>query len=130
MRKIIVLEHITLDGVIQAGGGPEEDTSGGFEYGGWSAPYDDDILRAALQKQMNMPFDLLLGRKTFGIWGVLLASTWGCMAGRQHGNQVRRLEYHDFPRMAAVRVFERRYCGKSRQAQARTGAASTRLGKW
>jgi dihydrofolate reductase len=68
MRKIIVLEHITLDGVIQAGGGPEEDNSGGFEYGGWSAAYDDDILRAALQKQMNMPFDLLLGRKTFDIW--------------------------------------------------------------
>jgi dihydrofolate reductase len=68
MRRIIVLEHITLDGVIQAGGGPEEDTSGGFAYGGWAAPYDDDIIGAALQKQMNMPFDLLLGRKTFDIW--------------------------------------------------------------
>ena len=68
MRKIIVLEHITLDGVIQAGGGPEEDTSGGFAYGGWAAPYDDDVLGAALQNQMNMPFDLLLGRKTFDIW--------------------------------------------------------------
>jgi dihydrofolate reductase len=68
MRRIVVLEHITLDGVIQAGGGPEEDTSGGFAYGGWAAPYDDDILGAALQKQMNMPFDLLLGRKTFDIW--------------------------------------------------------------
>lgn len=72
MRKIIVLEHITLDGVIQAGGGPEEDTSGGFAYGGWAAPYSDDILEAALQKQINMPFDLLLGRKTFDIW----ASFW------------------------------------------------------
>ena len=68
MRKLIVLEHITLDGVIQAGGGPEEDTSGGFAYGGWAAPYDDDVLGAALQKQMSMPFDLLLGRKTFDIW--------------------------------------------------------------
>ena len=68
MRKIVVLEHITLDGVIQAGGGPEEDTSGGFAYGGWAAPYDDDILGAALQKQMNKPFDLLLGRRTFDIW--------------------------------------------------------------
>src|ERR1700733_11594351 len=68
MRRIIVLEHITLDGVIQAGGGPEEDTSGGFAYGGWAAPYNDDIIGAALQKQMNMPFDLLLGRKTFDIW--------------------------------------------------------------
>ena len=68
MRKIIVLEHISLDGVIQAPGGPEEDTSGGFAYGGWAAPYDDDILGAALKKQMDMPFDLLLGRKTFDIW--------------------------------------------------------------
>src|SRR5499427_136634 len=68
MRKIIVLEHITLDGVIQAGGGPEEDTSGAFAYGGWAAPYDDDVLGAALQKKMNVPFDLLLGRKTFDIW--------------------------------------------------------------
>ena len=48
MRKIIVLEHISLDGVIQAPGGPEEDTSDGFAYGGWAAPYDDDILGAAL----------------------------------------------------------------------------------
>jgi len=68
MRKIIMLEHISLDGVIQGPGGPDEDTSGGFAYGGWSAPYDDDILGAALQKQMSSPFDLLLGRKTFEIW--------------------------------------------------------------
>ena len=68
MRKVIVLEFITLDGVIQAGGGPEEDTSGGFAYGGWQAPYSDDVLGAVINKQMNMPFDLLLGRKTFEIW--------------------------------------------------------------
>jgi dihydrofolate reductase len=77
MRKIIVLEHISLDGVIQAGGGPDEDRSGGFGYGGWAAPYDDDIIGAALQKQMSRPFDLLLGRKTFDIW----ASFWP-----QHGD--------------------------------------------
>jgi len=68
MRKINVLEFITLDGVIQAGGGPEEDTSGGFKYGGWQAPYSDDVIGAVMQKQMSMPFDLLLGRKTFEIW--------------------------------------------------------------
>ena len=68
MRKVIVLEFITLDGVIQAGGGPEEDTSGGFAYGGWQAPYSDDVLGTVMKKQMNMPFDLLLGRKTFEIW--------------------------------------------------------------
>ena len=68
MRKIIVLEHISLDGVIQAPGGPEEDTSGGFAYGGWIAPYSDAILGTALRRQMNLPFDLLLGRTTFEIW--------------------------------------------------------------
>ena len=68
MRRIIALEFVTLDGVIQAGGGPEEDTSGGFAYGGWQAPYSDDVIRAVMDKQMNMPFDLLLGRKTFEIW--------------------------------------------------------------
>ena len=68
MRKIIVLEHISLDGVIQAPGGPKEDTSGGFKNGGWVAPFSDPILGTSLDKQMNKPFDLLLGRKTFEIW--------------------------------------------------------------
>jgi dihydrofolate reductase len=68
MRKVIVLEHISIDGVIQAPGGPDEDTSGGFAYGGWIAPYSDEILGTALRRQMNMPFDLLVGRKTFEIW--------------------------------------------------------------
>jgi dihydrofolate reductase len=68
MRKVIVLEHISLDGVIQAPGGQDEDTSGGFAYGGWIAPYSDAILGKALRRQMNLPFDLLLGRKTFEIW--------------------------------------------------------------
>ena len=65
MRKGIVLEFVTLDGVIQAPGGPEEDTSDGFTYGGWQAPYADDVTGAVMQRQMNLPFDLLLGRKTF-----------------------------------------------------------------
>lgn len=68
MRKIIVLEHITLDGVIQAPGGPEEDISGGFPYGGWISSFSDSVLGTAIRKQMNLPFDLLLGRKTFNIW--------------------------------------------------------------
>lgn len=68
MRKIIVLEHISIDGVIQGPGGPEEDTSGGFAHGGWIAPYSDEILGTALRKRMNTPFDLLIGRKTFDIW--------------------------------------------------------------
>jgi dihydrofolate reductase len=68
MRKVVVLEHISLDGVIQAPGGPDEDTSGGFAYGGWIAPYSDEILGTVLRRQMDLPFDLLLGRKTFDIW--------------------------------------------------------------
>lgn len=68
MRKVIVLEHISLDGVIQAPGGPEEDTSGGFAYGGWIAPYADATLGTLLRRQMALSFDLLLGRKTYDIW--------------------------------------------------------------
>lgn len=68
MRKLIVLEFMTLDGVIQAGGGPDEDRSGGFAYGGWQAPYADAVSGDVITKQMNMPFDLLLGRITFDIW--------------------------------------------------------------
>src|SRR5262245_16926298 len=68
MRKVMVLEHISLDGVIRAPGGPEEDTSGGFAYGGWTASYSDEILGTLVSRQMNLPFDLLLGRKTFEIW--------------------------------------------------------------
>ena len=67
MRKIVVLSMITLDGVIQAPGGPKEDTSGGFKYGGWVAPYLDEVGGKVLEKQMK-PADYLLGRKTFKIW--------------------------------------------------------------
>jgi dihydrofolate reductase len=70
-RKIIVLSFITLDGVMQAPGGPEEDTSGGFKYGGWVAPYFDETAGKVMEKQMK-PADLLLGRKTFDIF----ASYW------------------------------------------------------
>jgi dihydrofolate reductase len=68
MRKLIVLEHISIDGVIQAPGGREEDPSNGFAYGGWVGPYGDEVGGNTLRKQMNKPFDLLLGRKTFDIW--------------------------------------------------------------
>jgi dihydrofolate reductase len=71
MRKIIVSQFITLDGVMQAPGGPEEDTSGSFEYGGWVAPYFDEVSGKEMVKQMK-PADLLLGRKTFEIF----ASYW------------------------------------------------------
>jgi dihydrofolate reductase len=65
VRKVNVLEFVSLDGVIQAPRGPEEDTSSGFAYGGWTSPHSDSVSSTAMRKQMNMPFDLLLGRKTF-----------------------------------------------------------------
>ena len=64
MRKIIVSAYITLDGVIQAPGGPEED----FKYGGWSAPYYDEALDKIADSQQKPAKDLLLGRKTFEIF--------------------------------------------------------------
>jgi dihydrofolate reductase len=67
MRKIIVLSMISLDGVMQAPGGPKEDTSGGFKYGGWTASYGDEDYDKAVQKELK-PADYLLGRKTFEIW--------------------------------------------------------------
>lgn len=71
MRKIIVLSFISLDGVMQAPGGPEEDTSNDFKYGGWVVPYFDEVIGKIMEKQMK-PADLLLGRKTFEVF----ASYW------------------------------------------------------
>ena len=70
MRKIIVLSFITLDGVMQAPGGPEEDTSGGFKYGGWTVPCFDEFSGKIMGEQMSKPFELLLGRKTFEIFAL------------------------------------------------------------
>jgi dihydrofolate reductase len=67
MRKIIVLSMISLDGVMQAPGGREEDPSQNFEYGGWTAPYGDKAFGEAMQKELQ-PADYILGRKTFDIW--------------------------------------------------------------
>lgn len=67
MRKIIVLSMVTLDGVMQAPGGPGEDTSGGFKYGGWTEPYGDEAYGKIVEKELK-PAEYLLGRKTFEIW--------------------------------------------------------------
>ena len=68
MRKIIVSSFITLDGVMQAPGGGEDD----FKYGGWSAPYYDEAVDEVLEEQKKKPADILLGRKTFEMF----ASFW------------------------------------------------------
>lgn len=72
MRKVIVSTFVTLDGVMQAPGGPDEDPSGGFKYGGWTVPYFDETTGRLMGGQMQRPFGLLLGRRTFEIF----ASYW------------------------------------------------------
>src|SRR6266705_3817477 len=68
MRKLVVLTFLSLDGVMQAPGGPDEDTTGVFKWGGWSAGYWDDALGKVMGDQMGHPYDLLLGRKTYEIF--------------------------------------------------------------
>ncbi len=68
MRKLKVGAFVSLDGVMQAPGGPEEDPVGGFEYGGWATSYFDEAMGAAVDEMFAEPFDLLLGRKTFDIF--------------------------------------------------------------
>ena len=68
MRRIILATFTSLDGVMQAPGGPQEDPTGGFTFGGWTAPYFDQALGASLGEIFGRPFDLLLGRKTYDIF--------------------------------------------------------------
>jgi dihydrofolate reductase len=68
MRKLTINTFVTLDGIMQAPGGPEEDPSGGFKYGGWSVNYWDDMMGQVMGDSMAKPFDLLLGRKTYEIF--------------------------------------------------------------
>lgn len=68
MRKIVVTEFVTLDGVVQAPGGPTEDTTGGFAYGGWSVNYWDEIMGTVMTGFMGLPFELLLGKRTYDIF--------------------------------------------------------------
>jgi dihydrofolate reductase len=68
MRKLIVSTFLTLDGVMQAPGGPGEDDSGGFAHGGWSVNYWDEQMGQVMGEAMSAPFDLVLGRKTYDIF--------------------------------------------------------------
>ncbi len=86
MRKLIVLTFVSLDGVMQAPGGPQEDTSGGFTQGGWSVGYWDDTLSNTMGAQMDRPFDLLLGRKTYDIF----ASAWPTIDASSPINSTRK----------------------------------------
>ncbi len=77
MRRLVVLSFITLDGVMQAPGGPEEDPTGGFKHEGWAVGYWDDFLGNVMVEQMSKPFDLLLGRRTYEIF----AAHWPYVKG-------------------------------------------------
>lgn len=68
MRKIVVISMISLDGVMQAPGGPEEDTSGGFRLGGWTWTYSDEFSQKIFGEEFSGEYDLLLGRKTYDLW--------------------------------------------------------------
>ncbi len=68
MRKIVVFTMLSLDGVMQAPGGPEEDPSEDFKYGGWTVPYADESFGPIFEKELSVPFDLLLGLKTYEIF--------------------------------------------------------------
>ena len=68
MRKVIATAFVSLDGVMQAPGGPGEDPTGGFPFGGWTAPYFDESLGGAMGEMFSRPFSLLLGRKTYDIF--------------------------------------------------------------
>lgn len=84
MRKIIVISDITLDGVVQAPGALKEDTSGGFRYGGWIAPYLDQVTFDAMKKLLQ-PANYLLGRKTFEIFADYWPSHADVWPGINHG---------------------------------------------
>ena len=80
MRRLIVTAFLSLDGVVQAPGGPREDEDGGFTLGGWTVPYFDDHVGAAMGELMGRPFDLVLGRRTYDVF----AGFWPT-AGEEEG---------------------------------------------
>ncbi|MET0987743.1 MAG: dihydrofolate reductase family protein [Steroidobacteraceae bacterium] len=75
MSRLIATAFVSLDGVMQAPGGPEEDPVGGFEYGGWTVPYWDDVIGSVMGEVFSSPFALVLGRKTYDIF----AAHWPCV---------------------------------------------------
>jgi dihydrofolate reductase len=85
MRKLVAATQMTLDGVLQAPGGPEEDPTGGFEIGGWAVGYFDDVLGQHVDQGMASPFDLVIGRKTYEIFAAHWPYDEGPIADRMNG---------------------------------------------
>jgi dihydrofolate reductase len=90
MRKLAALTFVTLDGVMQAPGGPQEDPSGGFTHGGWVAGYWDGFLGDVMTAQMKGPFDLLLGRKTYELFAAYWPKAGANEPGAKELNDARK----------------------------------------
>jgi dihydrofolate reductase len=88
--KVIVQQFLTLDGVIQGPGVPDEDRSGGFEHGGWSVPYADDVFGQTVTESISAADGLLLGRKTYKIF----AGYWPRVTDDEVGGMLNRLPKH------------------------------------
>jgi dihydrofolate reductase len=97
MRKLIVAEHISLDGVIQSPGAPKEDPSGDFRLGGWTVPYADKLIGQALQQLFSQPFELLLGRRTYDIF----AAYWPHVRADSAGHAIAEL-FNGVPKHVAT----------------------------
>ena len=94
MRKLIVAEHISLDGIIQSPGSPKEDPSGDFGFGGWTVPYDDEAIGQAVQDQLSQPFELLLGRRTYEIFAAYWPRVWADSASHAIADLFNRVPKH------------------------------------
>ncbi len=94
-----MLSFISLDGVMQAPGGPEEDTSGGFQYGGWTFPYFDEFSGNVMGEQMDMPFDLLLGRKTYDIFAAYWPTQGPSSVGIPFNKATKYVVSHSSPKL-------------------------------
>jgi dihydrofolate reductase len=91
MRKLIAIHQLTLDGVMQGPGGPEEDPRNGFTHGGWVTPFRDDALFQAISKTIAGKFDMLLGRRTYETFAGYWPNQSNLIAkGVQQGDEVRR----------------------------------------
>ena len=94
MRKLIVAEHISLDGVIQSPGGPEEDPGGDFSLGGWIVPFTDEATGQEVHDLHSEPFELLLGRRTYDIWAAYWPHVPADSAGHALADLFNRVPKH------------------------------------
>ncbi|MGH2654506.1 MAG: dihydrofolate reductase family protein, partial [Actinomycetota bacterium] len=117
MRKLVVNTFVSLDGVMQAPGGPEEDPTGGFDHGGWSVPFWDDQMGKVMGEFMGKPFDLILGRKTYDIF----AAHW------PHTDEPGAAELNRATKNVASRTLDTLEWENSRLLEGEVGEAVARL---